>query len=239
MTIKERQSDLLYAAIAEHIRMGDPVSSEDLRKRYRFPYSPATIRNELLRLTELGYLAQPHTSAGRIPTDAGYRWYVEKVRGAVPLGRDERRTLIRLKSVMDDFDVFFRESTEAFASIAHTLAIGGALGGRELHKSGFEHLLSEPEFSDQDLRNGLGALIDSIDLDIMSLVSKGGFDETRVFIGHDNPIRQARPYSMIVKTLKSGGGVGVLALIGSKRMRYDKGIQLLDGVSDFIEAEVN
>lgn len=234
--ITARQQDLLFAAIAEYIRTGAPVSSEDLRKRYRLRYSPATIRNELLELTNQGLLIQPHTSAGRIPTDEGYRWYANKVSQSSVLEKRETEVLRGLSSQMEDMDEFFRVSTEAFSRIAHALVIGGALGDTEsLYKSGFSEILTGPEFIDESLRNSFGALIDSIDEGVRALTLNHDLSEPHVFIGRENPIKEARPYSMIIKTIKRDDVFGVMAILGSKRMRYDKGLSLLNAVSEIFE----
>ena len=79
MNLTLRQADILDSVISEYIRLAEPISSQHLEKRYDFGVSPATIRNELQALSEKGYLAQPHTSAGRMPTDKGYRFFVDGV----------------------------------------------------------------------------------------------------------------------------------------------------------------
>jgi len=76
MELTERKQKILHAVIADYIRTAEPVGSKTLSTMYNLEYSPATIRNDLADLEEMGYLTHPHTSAGRIPTDKGYRWYV-------------------------------------------------------------------------------------------------------------------------------------------------------------------
>jgi heat-inducible transcriptional repressor len=72
-----RSRRILYAAVTEYITSGEPVGSRKLARRYGLDVSPATIRNELADLEEQGYLVQPHTSAGRVPTDKGFRAFVD------------------------------------------------------------------------------------------------------------------------------------------------------------------
>src|SRR3990167_1743035 len=143
MTANQRQADILFASIGEYIRTGEPVASKDLKRRFRFSFSPATIRNELVALSDQGYLAQPHTSAGRVPTDAGYRWYVDMIgarrendgRG---LAKNIRREVFDEFEPTRDLDDFFRKSTEAFSEIVQALVVGGVMNDSEpLHKSGF------------------------------------------------------------------------------------------------------
>src|ERR1051325_4415533 len=92
-TLGERQSAILRAIVREYIRSGEAVGSKHLVDRTRLHVSPATVRNEMARLEELGFLTQPHTSAGRIPTDQGYRFVVDEIRLPRPLAEGQRRAL--------------------------------------------------------------------------------------------------------------------------------------------------
>lgn len=92
--LEERKATVLQAVVQDYIRTGEPVGSAAIARRYRLGVSSATIRNELATLEEMGYLAQPHTSAGRIPTDHGYRFYVDGLPPQVPLSRALEREIV-------------------------------------------------------------------------------------------------------------------------------------------------
>ncbi len=77
--ITDRQADILNEIIKEYIKLASPVSSHSLEKKKGLNISSATIRNEMQKLTDEGYLCQPHTSAGRLPTDKGYRFFVDQL----------------------------------------------------------------------------------------------------------------------------------------------------------------
>src|SRR3989338_10453407 len=77
--VSERQGKILNCIVGEYIGSKTPVSSKVLSSKYGFGIRPSTMRIEFQKLTELGYLAQPHTSAGRVPTDKGYRFYVDNL----------------------------------------------------------------------------------------------------------------------------------------------------------------
>src|SRR6266511_5589827 len=89
----ERQRDLLRAVIREYIATAQPVASAALVRRYRLPVSSATVRNELAALEELGLLTHPHTSAGRVPTDLGYRFFIESLMSGAALQPQEQVTV--------------------------------------------------------------------------------------------------------------------------------------------------
>src|SRR5438477_6771775 len=89
----ERKAAVLRAVVEEYVRTGEPVGSETIAERYGLGVSPATIRNEMAALEELGFLTHPHTSAGRIPTDLGYRGYVDALPARSRLREQQRRLI--------------------------------------------------------------------------------------------------------------------------------------------------
>ncbi|MBI4135095.1 MAG: hypothetical protein HY471_03255 [Candidatus Sungbacteria bacterium] len=237
MRLTARQENLLLTAIGEYIETGTPVASEELRLRHRLSASPATIRNELLSLSEEGFLVQPHTSAGRIPTDRGYRWYANKVKEHPSLRQEEERLLESLMGEATDISSFFRSCAEIFAEIAETLVVAGEANNptEPLHKSGFREILALPEFTDAGLRDSFGELVDSIDEEVRKLAEETDLHEPRVFVGSENPITEFSGYSMIVRTIDRKKVTGVIAIIGPTRMQYDKGFSLLREIERFFE----
>jgi heat-inducible transcriptional repressor len=93
-TLGARQAAVLAAVVREYIRSGEPVGSKHLVGRYRLDVSPATVRSDMALLEDLGFLTQPHTSAGRVPTDRGYRWFVDMV-APPPIPEGEERELLQ------------------------------------------------------------------------------------------------------------------------------------------------
>ena len=91
--LTDRQKNILTLVIREYIRSAEPVGSRHLVENYHLDLSSATVRNELLELTERGFLRQPHTSAGRIPTEEGYRYFVSRLMSDTTLPEDTRRTI--------------------------------------------------------------------------------------------------------------------------------------------------
>ena len=93
--LEERTSQILVHIIGEYVDTALPVGSETVVRKYRLPISAATVRNEMARLEEEGYITHPHTSAGRIPSDKGYRYYVESLMEEQELSEDEKRAIGR------------------------------------------------------------------------------------------------------------------------------------------------
>lgn len=253
MQLTKRQSDLLFSAVQEYILTGEPAASDELRTRYHLPYSPATIRAELSALSDEGLLVQPHTSAGRIPTDTGYRWYAERVKASPRLDRQEAKLVHDLADQLSDPSEFFHSLSETFARIAEALVVAGEVENEPepMYKAGFRETLALPEFTDLRFRDGFGELVDSIDSDIRSWILGADFREPKTFIGRDIPIAGADDCGMMIKTFgdskqftptpqkpsgfEAWGFAGVVAIIGPKRMRYDKGFSLLYEVERFFD----
>jgi heat-inducible transcriptional repressor len=93
-SLSERQKIILALVIRDYIETAQPVSSKRLVEVYGMDYSSATVRNELVNLTEMGYLRQPHTSAGRVPTEEGYRYFVRQLMGQTELPATTKRTIV-------------------------------------------------------------------------------------------------------------------------------------------------
>ena len=123
-TLSERQAALLRGAVEGHIELGAPVGSKWLARRPGVPWGPSTVRAELARLEELGLLQHPHTSAGRVPTDRGYRHYVDELldADAVPA----RGTGLELDTVRREVDEAVRATTEQLSQVTSLLAIVSA-----------------------------------------------------------------------------------------------------------------
>ena len=98
MEITTRQAEVLRMVVETHVSHGQPVGSKWLAEQANLPWRPSTIRAELAKLEELGLLQHPHTSAGRVPTDRGYRYYVDHLAGAGQLPAMERRKIVEFFS---------------------------------------------------------------------------------------------------------------------------------------------
>ena len=114
--LTERQGQILDGIIQEYINGARPVSSQLLEKKHDFGLSSATLRNEMQQLTKKGYLYQPHTSAGRLPTDKGYRYFVDKL-------MEKELSTAWQKEVKASLELI-REMTEFLAEESSDLALG-------------------------------------------------------------------------------------------------------------------
>ncbi len=225
--LTERQKTILDAAIRAYVQTAQPVASGELVRRYRFPYSPATVRSELLALDEAGFLVQPHTSAGRIPTDRGYRFFINHLVPRDGIGRSEERALRELAELTEPME-FIRHVSRLFAGLTRTFSLSGLPEEELYYTSGIRAVMREPEFSDARLMHEFGALVDVIEDEFNQLFDAAEFAEPKVFVGAENPIRSARHCGMIVQALETPSRKeSVIALVGPKRMDYEHNLALL------------
>jgi transcriptional regulator of heat shock response len=205
MPITERQKDILNSVVKEYIDSARPVSSQFLEKEYDFGVCPATIRNEMQKLTDAGFLHQPYTSAGRVPTDKGYRFFVDDLLG---------------RYIKKDFNVNhdIKAVTKFLASESLNLALGYLAIEKILWKEGWKQVLAEPEFSQSGLAVEFARMVDDFEEHIEDFF----LPEIKIYIGRENPVSRTRDFSIITLGFEDG----LFALFGPKRMSYDKNIKL-------------
>lgn len=122
--LTDRQSKILHSLIQEHIKTAEPVASSVLAKKCKFDFSSATVRNEFALLEEMGFLDQPYTSSGRVPTDKAYRYFVDGLLGGI---QKERQRLDEIEKVIKSFigsEHFNRHIVKSLASASNNLALG-------------------------------------------------------------------------------------------------------------------
>jgi heat-inducible transcriptional repressor len=123
MTAEDRRFQVLRAIVADYVATSEPVGSKALVDRHSLGVSPATIRNDMAVLEDEGYIAQPHTSAGRIPTDKGYRLFVDRLSQVKPLSPGERRAIQQFLSMGVDLDDVLRRSVRLLAQLTRQVAV--------------------------------------------------------------------------------------------------------------------
>ena len=237
--VNARQKSILDAVIREFVETAEPVSSTRLVDKYRFPFSSATVRNDFLALDEEGYLEQPHTSAGRIPTDRGYRFFVdahiENTQVAAKLRND-----FRVLREARDAEQFLRVAAKQIAALSDGLVFASFPESELFFASGLARVFDEPEFDDMLLRTHFAELIDEFDTIMEKVFVPSDFITPRVFIGNENPIKEARAYSMVVASLETPyAQESIVSIIGPKRMDYSRNISLLRELQELLFVRKN
>lgn len=225
-----RQKQVLSAIVELYTETAIPVGSQALLERFQFPVSSATLRNDMMALEEKGFLYQPHVSAGRIPTDQGYRFYVEEMMGEEDLSREDQRKLQKDLLMMKAKQARMGRSTaKLLSALSGNLAVSGIVSKDEFYDFGMKELMEKPEFQEIDELCRLVETLDSLDEKLEGIMLKLKDGKTHIFIGEENPIRGIDNCSMIVSPYENKDGEkGILAIIGPKRMNYAKSKSLIE-----------
>jgi heat-inducible transcriptional repressor len=121
--LDDRKLEVLRAIVEDYVSTNEPVGSRAIVDRHNLDVSPATIRNDMAALEEQGYIAQPHTSAGRIPTDKGYRLFVDRLSGVKPLSSAERRAIETFLAGAYDLDDVVTRTVRLLAQLTRQVAV--------------------------------------------------------------------------------------------------------------------
>lgn len=232
--ISDRQKDLLGKIVEEYIYSARPVSSQLLEKKYEFGICPATIRNEMQVLTREGYLLQPHISAGRIPTDKAYRFFVDELLEKEFL-ETANNILIQsfLKETKKDIFEFIEQTTKFLAEASSGFAASCVLENDFISKKGWKQILKEPEFANRGFLNSFFELLEVFEKEVKNLDIG---PEIKIYIGKESPLKASRDFSMILtKCDFPEKGEGIISLLGPKRMDYNKNINLLNVYKELLE----
>jgi heat-inducible transcriptional repressor len=119
----ERRLDVLRAIVEDYVSTNEPVGSKSLVERHQLGVSPATVRNDMAVLEDEGYITQPHTSAGRVPTDKGYRLFVDRLSSVKPLSGAERKAIESFLMGAADLDDVVHRTVRLLAQLTHQVAV--------------------------------------------------------------------------------------------------------------------
>ncbi|MDA0208365.1 MAG: DeoR family transcriptional regulator [bacterium] len=230
--LNERQEYILSAIIEDYVSEAQPVSSKRLVEKYALHVSPATVRNDMVHLEELGFLRQPHTSAGRIPTEEGYRYYLDRF---VRRKQKPRRMHVKLIAIAKR-EPNERERVHEIAKIVAKLSGEStflSLDDGFHRRYGISNLLGKPEFDSVDLLREVSSIIDAFDDTIASVAPRIDQD-VNVWIGGDNPFGPHLS-TVLIKYTTAKRAHGILGLVGPIRMDYGRNIKLLSEAKQLLE----
>lgn len=232
--ITKRQEKILSAIVEEYIRGAEPVSSGFLEKKYQLDVCSSTIRNEMNDLAQGGYICQPYTSAGRIPTDKGYRFFVDKFFDGDPKILEEKMKIDVDKDIEDSLK-FTQAVTRFLAMESLNLAVGYLSSDKFLCKEGWVEILQEPEFEESGYVSRFARALDDFEKGIEIFLNFPS--EVRVYVGKENPVSKIKDFSIVtLKLILSDYNYeGVFAILGPKRMSYNKNINLLQSLNNLLK----
>jgi len=218
--LTERQKNLLRAVIEKYIETAEPIGSETIEKEANLGVSPATIRNEMVKLTALGYLKQPHTSAGRIPTSMGMKFYVDQLMEEKSLSlRDEVAIKEELSEEKEVFNKLLKHAARVLAAQTHSLAIATDESG-DIYAAGMANILDMPEFYDIDMTRAVLTLVDRFESVKLLLDMMRAEEQVRILFGDEMDIPYLEPCGFIMTRYQMPSHRGYLGVIGPSRLNY-------------------
>lgn len=231
--ITQRQALVLAAVVKEHCETGEPVASQDLIDKGYFDVSSATLRNEMQALEKEGYIHQPHTSSGRVPTDLGFRMFVSELMERTQLSMKEqerlRNEVVKLQAINSEIGRRLAKLLAETSSQASFALLPG-----ETSTVGLSNILNNPSLPTEDARE-IAEFFDHIDEYADSLLKEYGGNEAKAVIGKEVDISKNSDYSMIVSGISlPDGKKGVVGLLGPKSMKYQKNMGLLEYISKLL-----
>ena len=227
----DRQAKILQAVVEQYAEVASPVGSSLLARV--FDVSSATIRADMAELERLGYITQPHTSAGRIPTDKGYRTYVNQLSETKQTDspRTERALAARVQNAGLP-EQTIRNTVDTLVEMTHNLGI--ATIGPQLYMSGLSNLFGQPEFMHPGQVQKIAQLLDNLE---PWLYEAAPNKPLSVYIGSENPIGRSAGATLIISKFRSPfSDNSYIGVLGPTRQSYREVMNLVGRAGKALEA---
>ncbi len=246
--LSDRRQRILRALIEEYVSHAMPVGSRTLTEQYNLGVSSATVRNELSALEEAGFITQPHTSAGRVPTDAGYREFVDDLLASDAFAKKNIQTHMAqsLRDSADALDELMRKMSEELTRLTDCLALVGCIDTADAHNTklakkerlGLSSLMRKPEFQESSSLLPLMEILedDTVYYKVFDEASSSS-DGFAIKIGHENADSNLVCVSVVAGVYGTGSNQGVVAVIGPKRMEYENVIRAVRTAQSILNQE--
>lgn len=229
-----RQMAILAAIIEQYAEVAAPVGSVTLAKL--FGVSSATIRSEMARLEEMKLIMQPHTSSGRVPTDQGYRLYVNQITETTSnelpqLDRSARAIEARVNTHGDSATRAIRSAVDSLVDLTQNLGL--ATIGDQLYINGIANLFSQPEFIRGDHVQAVARLLDNLEPWLREAAPN---EPLNVYIGAENPIGKTSGATLIISRFRSPySDRSYIGVLGPTRQSYSKVMRLVRHAGAMLE----
>lgn len=233
--LSDRQQRILQAIVEQYAEVASPVGSSLLAKVFKV--SSATIRSEMADLERAGYITQPHTSAGRIPTDKGYRFYVNHLNEApgkhVETAADRRveKALASRVGGGGESERVIKNAVDTLVELTHNLGL--ATIGDQLYMSGLSNLFGQPEFMNGVQVREVARLLDNLE---PWLYEAAPNEPLSVYIGQENPVGRSAGCSLIVSRFRSNfSDHSYIGVLGPTRQSYRDVMNLVRRTGEALE----
>jgi len=238
----DRKQEILRAIVKHFIKTAEPVGSKTILVSYRFHVSPATIRNDMASLEKEGLIYQPYTSAGRVPTDSGYRLYVDEI---ADYKAAKKKALARLDSVKKQYKAeqvreHIYDSVSLLSRATENVSFATLPDNERTFYLGLSNVLKQPEFATNNIRaSQVVEVLEDNDNFRRTLEELETDDSVKTFIGKENILEQIQSCSLMVTSYNKDGFKGYMGILGPTRMNYPFNRVILEEVKRLFEKKKN
>lgn len=229
--ISERKKFILETIIKEYLKTATPVSSGILVEKYKLDISPATVRNEMMELEEEGYIHQPHTSAGRVPTELAYDLFLLEFKESKKKKELKEAEIDILEKLFRHDEIAFRQTAKMIAEMSGG-AVFWAFHKNDLYYTGLSNLFAQPEFSKVDIVCDVSAIIDRME-EIIDDIFEELEDGEQILIGSKNPFGNF--LSTVLVKYRDNNANGIFGILGPMRMDYARNLALVEFIKKKFE----
>ncbi|MFC1622255.1 hypothetical protein ACFL13_02675 [Patescibacteria group bacterium] len=233
--INDRQIELLGAIINEYIKTAEPVGSVDVVRKYKFKFSPATARNEMARLLDLGFLQMLHTSSGRVPTPMAYRYFLDQLleESEIPV-LQEVAMKQRLWPWRFEFYKLLKQAVIALTDSVKELSLATTKEGHVV-TAGTVNILDHKEFWDIEVAKTGLHILDRYEI-LESIFRKGDFsDDVTCIIGDEIGLANLEECALVFAPYEAGKRSGHVAIFGPSRMNYQNVVPAVRYTKNLLE----
>ncbi|MFC1655612.1 DeoR family transcriptional regulator [Patescibacteria group bacterium] len=219
----DRKQQILKAIVKHFVQTAEPVGSKTILVSYHFSVSPATIRNDMASLEKEGLIYQPYTSAGRVPTDQGYRLYVDEI---ADYKEAKKKAIQKIKNVQEQYQAekireHIYDAVSILSRATENVSFATLPDNKRTFYLGLSNALKQPEFALNNIQasqvvevlendDNFRRLLEDLDID----------DSIKIYIGKENILEQIQSCSVVVTKYEKDGFQGYMGIIGPTRMNY-------------------
>jgi len=234
---QSRKDNVLGIVVEQYIRTVTPVSSGYIAENYNLDLSSATIRNILADLEEQGYLTHPHTSAGRMPTQQGYRYYVDNLMHEIKLLEAEKNKIVaEYRQGIRELEFLLEKTSEVLSQTTHytgIISLDGAQG--KIYCRGTSHVVGYPELQDVRQIQGILSALEEKER-LLKVLNRDLQNKIDIYIGQELTMKEIQGCSLAVSMFQiKNGPSGRMAVLGPTRMDYERVVSTLEYMSELMQ----
>ncbi len=230
---KHRKDRILAIVVGHYIQNVSPVGSQFITDQFKLDVSSATVRNILAELEEEGYLTHPHTSAGRVPTVSGYRYYVDHLMHEIQLLEGEKRKIeSECRRYHNQLELLMEKTSQTLSDLTHYTTII-TIGGKKVILKGASYMVGHPEQTNLERIQAILRILEDKER-VLALLNHDLHKRIKIFIGQEIALKEMHECAMAVSSFEKNGVSGRIAVLGPSRMQYDRVVSALEYISELL-----